>query len=501
MPRARGRPSPALIGTLALAAALLPAGSRPHAQSRALPYDPLLTRDQLLALVQAWNDHLPYVPGEVLVKFRDGVDAPGRVRALSAMRAGFEERGARWIGDVLWVRAAGEPDAEQLSAALQSQPEVAWAQPNYLRRTKATPNDPSYAARQWNFDLIGMPRAWDINDGASESVTIAVIDSGVTTVTQAFDFPLWTGERVDTVSVPFRVSPDISASRILAGRDFIFWNGPVLDMVGHGTHVAGTALEETNNNVGLAGIAYRARLLPLKVCIGYWEIQILTSAAGIPGYVDPDEDGGCSDAAIAQAIRYAADSGAHVINLSLGGAGQAPAQREAIRYAVDRGAFVSMSVGNEFDEGNPVEYPAAYAQQIDGAMSVGAVGRRSQRAGYSNTGAHLEIVAPGGHPDDGNPGGYIWQLTTFFLDYDPVAIIRPRFDRYVETGSAGTSMAAPHVAGVAALLYSQGIEDPGAIEAALKRFATDLGAAGRDNDFGFGLVNARDSLRGFGAAR
>jgi serine protease len=490
-----------VLGALALITAFSTSETPTLAQPRSLPYDLVMSREQIEAFRQAWNDRLPYLPGEVLVKFRDGVDSGGRLRALSALRAGIEEGNARWIGNILWVRAAGEPDAEQLSAALARQPEVEWAQPNYLRRAKAQPNDPSYTARQWNFDLIGMPRAWDINAGANDSITIAILDSGITTVTQSFDFPLWTGTRIETVSIPFRVNPDLNAARILPGRDFIFWNGPVLDMVGHGTHVAGTALEETNNSIALSGIAYRAKLMPLKVCIGYWEIQILTSAAGIPGFIDPDEEGGCSDAAITQAIRYAADNGAQILNLSLGGTGQAPAQREALQYAVGRGSFISMSIGNEFDDGNPVEYPAAYAADIEGAMSVGAVGRNSQRAFYSNTGSHLEIVAPGGNPRDGVPTGFVWQATTSGEDSDPSSVVRPRFDRYVEGGSAGTSMAAPHVAGLAALLYTQGINRPAAIEAAIKRFATDLGTLGRDNDYGHGLINARDSLFGLGAAR
>jgi serine protease len=490
-----------LLGTLACVAVLSSSTTRSSAQQRALPYDLLQSREQIEALRDAWNGKLPYIPGEVLIKFREGVQASGRIRALSALRAGIEERNARWIGDLLWVRAASEPDAEQLSTALERQPEVAWAQPNYLRRTSALPNDPSYGELQWNLDLIEMPRAWDVNAGASDSITIAVVDTGVTTVTQSFDFPLWTGERIENVSIPFRVNPEINQSRLLPGRDFVFWTGPVLDMEGHGTHVAGTALQETNNSVSLAGIAYRAKLLPLKACVGYWEIQIVMSAQGIPGFVDPEEDGGCSDAAVTEAIRFAADNGAQIINLSLGGPGEAPALREALTYAVGRGAFISISIGNDFEDGNPVEYPAAYAAQIAGTMSVGAVGRNSQRAGYSGTGAHLEIVAPGGDPADGDPTGFVWQTALFFPDFEPGEIIRPRFDRYSEIGSAGTSMAAPHVAGVAALLYTQGIDRPSAIEAAITRFATDLGPEGRDNDFGFGLVHARNALRGFGVAR
>ncbi len=467
-----------------------------------LAYDLLVNAEQGDAMRRAWNERLPYVPGEVLVKFRSGVQSTGRVRALATARVTVEARNARWMGDTLWVHAGAgvEQDAERLAATLARQPEVEWAQPNYWYKIKTTPNDPSYN-RQWNLDLIEMPRAWDINNGAAENITVAVIDTGITTTTTSFAFPLWTGTGIENVIVPFRVNPDISEARIASGRDFIFWNGPVLDMVGHGTHVAGTALQETNNNVALAGIAHRARLLPLKVCIGYWELQIFQSDRGVPGYVDPREEGGCSTSAIVQAIRFAADNGAQVLNLSLGGPGVSPALLDALTYAVGRGSFIAMSMGNEFEEGNPTAYPAAYAPQIEGAMSVAAVGRSSRRAFYSNTGSHTEIAAPGGDSRDGGSTGVIYQATLFDPDFDPFTINRPRFDRYVEAGYLGTSMAAPHVAGVAALLYSQGITSPAAVEAALKRFARDLGDPGRDNDFGHGLIDARATLRGLGVTR
>ena len=472
-------------------------GAEPGAR---VPYDLLMTREQVDAVRRAWNERLPYVPGEVLMKFRPGVEVAGRVRALAAVRAGVEEGNAHWIGDTLWVRASGEPDAELLAAALERQPEIEWAQPNRLYWTKATPNDPLYN-RQWNFDLIDMPRAWDINTGASETITIAIADTGVTTTSTTFQFPLWTGSQIDAVSVPFQLSPEINAARIDPGRDFVFWTGPVLDMVGHGTHVASTALQETNNNLALAGIAYRARVMPLKTCFGYWEIQIVQSARGIPGYVDPRDEGGCPNSAIAQAIRYAADNGAHVLNISFGGPGASPATLDALRYAVGRGLFVAMAAGNEFDTGNPTEYPAAYAPELGGAMAVGAVGRGSRRAFYSSTGSHLEIAAPGGDFRDGGLSGVIYQTSLDEDDSDPFTIIRPRFDRYTEVPAQGTSMAAPHIAGVAALLRSQGIATPEAIEAAIKRFARDLGTTGRDDEFGHGLVDARTTLRGLGAVK
>jgi len=465
-----------------------------------LAYDLLMTGEQAEAMSRAWNERLPFVPGEVLVKFRSGVESEGRVRALAAARVGVDPGNARWIGDTLWLRATGEPDAAHVASTLARQSEVEWAHPNYMYWTKSTPNDPSYN-RQWNFDLIDMPRAWDINTGANESVTVAVIDGGITTATSSFGFPLWTGSRIEIVTVPFRVSPEINAARIDPGRDFIFWTGPVLDMEGHGTHVAATVLQETNNNQALAGIAYRARLLPLKVCLGYWEIQIIQSSQNIPGYVDPREEGGCSTSAIAQAIRFAADNSAQVMNISLGGPGASPTLLDAMQYAVGRGSFIAMSMGNDFEDGNPTEYPAAYAEQVEGAMSVGAVGRNSRRSIYSSTGSHLEIMAPGGDFRDGGLSGLIYQTSLLEDDFDAFTIIRPRFDRYIEVPNEGTSMASPHVAGVAALLRSQGLTTPAAIEAAIKRFARDLGAAGRDNDFGHGLVDARASLRGLGAAR
>jgi len=489
------------IPAVLLAGALLAgAGKQTQTPAAAAPYTFLMTRSMAERIALAWNDHLPYVPGEVLVKFKPGTTAARQSRALSIMRGLLDAAQTQWIGDVMLARNSAEPDAEAAAAALRRQPEVEWAQPNYVRQLHATPNDPSFS-KQWNFDLIDMPRAWDINPGAGSNVVVAVIDTGVTTVSTSYPFTLWTGNDFDIVTVPFAVTPDIAAARISPGRDFVFWSGPVLDLVGHGTHLAGTALEETNNSLGLSGIAYGARLLPLKACFGYWELQIIQSSLGIPGYVDPNEGGGCPDSAVAEAIRFAADNGARVINLSLGGPSPSPVTLEALNYAVERGAFVAISMGNDYERGNAAQYPAAYAPQINGAVSVGAVGRSERRAYYSGTGAHLELVAPGGDLRDGGVPGVVFQMGLLDLDFDPFTIIRPRFDQYFEAPAQGTSSAAPHVAGVATLLYSQGITSPAAIEAAMKRFAKDVGTAGRDDEYGSGLIDARTTLRGLGVAR
>ena len=485
----------------ALAAVSLAAGSlHGRAQTPTAPYALVVPPTSVSRVVEAWNERRPYIPGELLVKFRGGIGTAAQNRALSTVRGPIDASQSTWMGDVLRARTPQEPDPEAAAAALARQPEVEWAQPNYLRDLHAIPNDPSYS-RQWNFQIIDMPRAWDINPGATSDVVVAVLDTGVTTVSTSFPMTLWTDTTLEEVDIPVAISPDIAASRILPGRDFVFWSGPVVDFVGHGTHIAGTVLEETNNGFGLSGIAYRARLMPLKVCYGYWEIQFVQSTAGIPGFVDPRETGSCPDTAVSEAIRYAADNGAHVISLSLGGPQPSPITREALQYALSRGVFIAISNGNQYERGNPVEYPAAYAPDLNGAVSVGAVGRTGLRSYYSSTGAHVELVAPGGDSRVGGTAGTIFQVGLLTTAFDPATVTRPRFDRYVEVPMQGTSMATPHVAGLAALLYSQGIRNPGAVETALRRFARDAGAPGRDEEYGDGLIDARASLRGLGLAR
>jgi serine protease len=490
------RPSIALAAACVLVALI--SGPTAQQQTTTLPYSLVLDDEAARDLVEAIRSGTPYVPGELIVKFRDGYGDTARTRALSTIRGGVSGARTRWIGDAILLGTPGEPNAELAARLLERQPEIEWAQPNYIRRRRLTPTDPQYPL-QWHLNTIDLPAAWDINPGASSSVTVAVIDSGLTTVTQTISFRRWTGSGFETISVPFAANPDIPASRIVSARDFVFWNGPVLDMDGHGSHVAGTVAQETNNGFGVAGAAFRARLMPLKVCLSYWDIVFLQGELGIAGTVDPD-DAGCPDSALAAALRFAADNGAQVINLSLGAVGETPILRQAIEYAVQRGSFVAMPSGNGFEDGNQPEFPAAYAAQIDGAVEVAAVGRSQRRAFYSTTGTHVELAAPGGDPFDGGSNGLILQIAPRFSDFDP-SVARPRFDGYAVIGAIGTSSAVPHAAGVAALLYSQGITSPAAIEAALKQTATDLGATGRDNDFGHGLINARTALRGMGLAK
>lgn len=458
-------------------------------------FDVLVAADDVERRRAGWESDLPYVPGEVLVRFQPGLDRESGMVALHAL--GSEIETIDTAEGVVRVRTPSEPDAERAAAFARQQPEVVWAQPNYLRRLLLVPNDPGYT-RQWHLTTISMERAWDIAGGGSERVVVAVVDSGVTARTDTTDLALWTGSAFETMAVAYRMNPDLHAERVMAGEDLVFWDGPVVDMIGHGSHVAGTILQATDNGLGLAGIAHRATLLPMKVCYGYWEVQFALGARGEPGFVRPSRAGGCPDSAIAQGIRRAADRGAHVINLSLGGPQASPALLEALEYAVSKGAFVAIAGGNEYLDGNPMAYPARYAADLAGVVAVAAVSSSGARASYSNTGSYIEVAAPGGDVGATGTAGAIYQVSVYEPDFDPDRVLRPRFDRYAETASQGTSMAAAHVSGVAALLYSSGITTPAAIEGALETSARDLGTPGRDTAFGYGLVDAAAALRGRG---
>jgi serine protease len=476
-----------------------------------------LTADRARRIAMARSRRLDYVPGEAIVKFRAGTTTAERQRALSALGGRPALADLKWIGDAAVVRDTAELDARAIAAALAAQPEVEYAEPNYVMKVprrggrpartdagagaiRSTPDDANFD-EQWNFTALDMPRAWDIQPGGSSDLIVAVIDTGVTTVNQSFTVPLFTGSRIETVTLPFSISPDLSPAKFVGARDFVF--GPpgeaVLDLDGHGTHVASTIVEDTNNGLGNAGMAYNVRLMPLKACLGFWDIQIILAMAGEPGYVDPGSSD-CPLDAVAQAIDYAVQNGARVINLSLGGPSPSIAIRNAIVNAVNNGVFVSISNGNSGDLDNPVEYPSGDAQSIAGAMSVAAVGRSLERAYYSTFGSQTEIAAPGGDDQDGGEDGLVWQVTLNpeFMDPFDASILIPRFDRYARVGYQGTSQAAPHVGGLAALLMSQGIGNPAAIEHLIVISAKDLGAPGRDDEFGQGLIQPRAALFGFG---
>ncbi|MEY2984806.1 MAG: hypothetical protein RLZZ568_1423 [Cyanobacteriota bacterium] len=264
---------------------------------------------------------------------------------------------------------------------------VDYIEPNYIYQALDVPNDPEYN-KQWNLRAIAMESAWDNSQGAG--VTVAVIDTGVTRV------------------------PDLGKTDFVSGYNFVDDNRDTSDSHGHGTHVAGTIAQSTNNEYGVAGIAYQAKIMPLKVL---------------------GENGGGTVADIAEAIMYAADNGATVINMSLGGGGESKTLRDAIDYAYAKGVVIIAAAGNEGQ--NAAAYPGRYPKVI----SVAATDATGNKASYSNFGAGVDIAAPGGSLE--GKEGKIFQETIDPDTLEPVLM-----------GMQGTSMAAPHVAGTAALIQS-----------------------------------------------
>lgn len=301
------------------------------------------------------------------------------------------------------------------------------------------PNDPYYG-HQWHLDQIGMPLAW--TRGRGDGAVVAVIDTGVA---------YRTGGR-------FMQAPDLGQTAFVEGFDFVDNDAFPDDEHGHGTHVAGTIAQSTNNGLGVAGVAPGVAIMPLRV-------------------LDANGSGGW--AAIASAIRYAADHGADVINMSLGGGMRSRTVERAINYAHDHGVVIVAAAGNS--SASRVEYPALH----DHVIAVGAVRFDRELSFYSCFGEGLDIVAPGGDTrvdqnGDGLPDGVL-QNTIAGRD------VR-RFDYLAWQG---TSMAAPHVAGVAALVRASGVSDPDAVERILRESAEPLGDA---QHYASGLVRADSAL-------
>jgi serine protease len=450
------------------------------------------------------------VPGRVLVRFRDAATPSARAAAVRAESRSGAIAPRPSFADFDLVRVDATDDPEAIAAALKAQHAdvVENAQATYRWKTMFKPNDPLYATRQWNFPYLNLEPAWDIQPSAGSDITVAVIDSGmaylsgtITTSLPSFSVGTLVYPALNNVAIPFAAASQLvnasNANRIVSPYDFIWDDDVPVDFEGHGTHVAGTIGQITNDNTGPAGVAFNVKLMPIKVIESVWDDLL-----GSPNFATDD--------LVARAIRYAVDRGAKVLNMSIGRTGPPSfVIEDAIRYAVGRGAFVAIAAGNEYLDGNPVSVLAEICSRINGAVSVAAIDRNKQHASYSTTGSYIEIAAPGG--DGSTPGfsgidSFIVQQTydfnftdTFLLP--PSQYRAPRFDVLAYIGYAGTSMATPHVAGAAAILMQQGITGPAAIEDALKRTAVDLGTPGRDNVFGYGLVNVRNAMFGIGAAK
>jgi serine protease len=410
------------------------------------------------------------VAGQVVVKLADSMDFDA-LATLAADHGVERVRPARH-GDffILSIDPAGDPVA--VARDLASEPGVVYAEPVGRVWPLFRPNDPLFQY-QWNLEQLEFEQVWSINEGGPNGVVVAVIDSGVA---------------YTTTGSSYLQAPDLAGTTFLPGYDFIWDDDTPIDLSGHGTHVTGTVAQSTNNAVGAAGIAFHARVIPIKAISD--EVDDFFGSPNVG-----------TNAIIAQAVRFAAENGAKVINMSLGGYVPSTPLRDALQFAVERGAVVVIAAGNDGDAGNLVNYPAAYAKDMEGVIAVGASTLGRTRAVYSNANDYVEVVAPGGDlSKDDNRDGFEDGIVQQTIDFDHF-LLTGRFTAFKEEWIEGTSMASPHVAGLATLLIDQGITDPRAVEAAIKRFANDLGPAGRDNEYGYGLIDPRATLRGLGLAR
>jgi serine protease len=367
-----------------------------------------------------------YAPKSVLVKFKASASAAARSKTLGRVGG----RGAKSVGHNV-VTVSGDQPAPELLKKLKADPAVEIASLDYTRRSSATPNDKFYATDQKYLPTIRMPQAWDLTKSAGTQ-TVAVLDTGIDAG-----------------------HPDLTG-RTLPGRNEIRPGTTPNDDNGHGTMTAGIIGANTNNGVGLAGVAWSAKILPVKVL---------------------DAEGSGTDAVIIAGINWAAANGAKVINLSLGGPDDNPLLHDAITQAVAKGIVVVAAAGNT-GVGAP-EYPAAYPEVI----AVGATDNNGALTAFSTHGDWVDIAAPG------------WDI----FSTGPRSLTLPEYLPYW-TGS-GTSFSAPMVAGVAALLRNKfPTYTPAQIAARLKSTARDAGPRGIDPYYGAGILDAYNALGGTWAA-
>jgi len=338
-----------------------------------------------------------------------------------------------------WVRI--RKTATYLLDLLKDKEGVETVEPNYYYSALFVPNDPYYK-HQWHLDIIGMQKAWDFPPGAS--VTVAVIDTGVA-------FEDYEGK--------FRVE-DLGQSQFVAPYNVVDNNAHAGDDHGHGTHVAGTIAQLTNNGVGTAGVGQRIKIMQIKVL----------NRSGYGTLTD-----------VAAGIRYAADHGAQVINMSLGGPFPSFILHKAIKYAHEKGVVIVCAAGNSGHRG--ISYPAAYSECI----SVSAVRFDKSLSWYSSYGKGLTIAAPGGdmNVDQNGDGLKDGVLQNTLNPQDPSKQGYFLFQ--------GTSMATPHVAAAAALLMSHGITSPQDVQDYLTKNASPAAENSADK-YGAGVLNVYSAL-------
>lgn len=378
-------------------------------------------------------------PQEILLKFRPGV-INNQILAVLVRYQLTEISFSPYSGIRRCLLPAQIP-INQAIASLRAEPAILYAEPNWLGYAHLIPNDPFWPY-QWHLPMMNINAAWDISNGGG--VVVAELDTGVSF--ENFDI--------------YGLAPDLAGTSFVPGYDFVNDDPNPDDDEGHGTHIAGTIAQTTGNGLGCAGAAFGATIMPVKV-------------------MDSTGSGTLTD--IVDGIYYAANNGAKIINMSLGfGDNPTLVLEDAVNYAYNSGCLIICSAGNAGT--NTPNYPASYPVCI----SVSGVRYDLTLGSYSNYGLDIDLCAPGGdlivdQNLDGYPDGILQQThdgTNF-----------TNFGYYM---GRGTSWAAANATAVAALVISAsgGGLGPADVRSILETTARDLGTAGWDQYFGWGMVDA-----------
>ena len=365
----------------------------------------------LTITLPAWAADRPaHVPGRLLISPRPGIDEGLLARTLTLHRAVVRKH---WAQPAVSVLEVPEDSSEAIKESLERTGLFQYVEHDQYAHPAEIPNDPGFVS-QWHLSRIQAPQAWNLTTG-SPSIVVAVIDSGA-----------------------FGAHPDL-APNLVPGWNFVKSNSDTTDVLGHGTAVSGTIAAAANNGVGVAGITWQSRIMPL---------------------VAVDDDNVATYSNIAEAIQYAADHGVRVINISLGGSAPSLMLQSAVDYAWNKGALIFASAMN--NGASDPYYPAA----CNHVMAVSATDSYDHLASFSNYGTWVTISAPGASIlTTVIGGGYAYCF--------------------------GTSFASPIVAGVAALSLAINPALTNAeLTAILEKSADDLGSPGFDASFGWGRVNA-----------